>query len=124
MAGMRCLLLLLMLAGCGASPEQMATVALGITAGSVAVIHRTPFDALWSLVTGRDCSAVRLDRGKSYCRPEEVPPEVPPYCTRGLAGVNCWSDPERMPGIGREVADGPRALTPLQEADRTRRWPF
>ena len=113
------LLLLLLLAGCGADPLTMTTVAVGTTAGSVAVMHRTPIDALWSLATGRDCSVVRLDQGKSYCKPKEPPPEPPPYCTQTLGVANCWSDPEHMPGIGPQLGDGPGTLTPAQEVDRT-----
>jgi hypothetical protein len=109
------------LAGCGADPLTYAAVVGGTTAGSVAVIQRTPIDALFSLVTGRDCSAVRLDRGESYCRPEEPPPGPMPYCTRSLGVADCWSDPLGQP---RQLGDGPRALTPAQEANRTRRWPF
>jgi len=86
----------------------------------VAVIHRTPFDALWSLVTGRDCSAVRLDQGKSYCRPVEPPPEPQPYCTASLGVVDCWANAVGQPP---EVSAGPGTLTPAQEANRTRGWP-
>jgi hypothetical protein len=111
--------LLLLLGGC-ADPTLMATVAVGVTAGSVAVIQRTPFDAVYSLATGRDCSAVRLDQGMTYCRPMELPPEQVPYCTRSLGVVDCWTSPAGQP---RQVGDGPSTLTPAQEADRTRRWP-
>ncbi len=119
---MRCLLcLLLLLGGCGVDPLTMTAVAVGATAGSVAVIQRTPIDALWSLATGKDCSAVRLDRGQSYCRPVEPPPGPVPYCTRSLGVADCWADPDGHPPA---LGDGPSTLTPAQEADRTRRWPF
>ncbi len=95
--------------------------ALGV--GSIAVIHRSPFDALYSIASGRDCSIVRLDEGKSYCRPIEPPPEPPSYCTRSLGVVDCWRDPAALPDRPREVGDGPRTLTPAQDADRTRGWP-
>jgi hypothetical protein len=113
------LLAALALAGCDAALEGTAAV----TVGSVAVIHRTPVDAVVSLVTGKDCSAVRLDQGKTYCRPTEPVPDAPPYCTRSLGVADCWKDPGAMSDLPPEVADGPRALTPEQEADRTRRWP-
>jgi len=109
---------LLLLAGCEAA-EGVAAV----TVGSVAVIGRTPVDAVVSLVTGKDCSAVRLDQGKTYCRPTEPQPDAPPYCTRSLGVVDCWKDPASLPDLPPEVADGPRALTPAQEANRTRTWP-
>jgi len=113
------LLPVLVLAGCDAAYEGVAAV----TVGSVATIHRTPVDAVVSLVTGKDCSVVRLDENKTYCRPTAPPPDVPPYCTRSLGVVDCWKDPSAMSDLPPEVADGPRALTPEQDADRTRRWP-
>ena len=112
------------LGGCAAAPLTVAAIVVGTAAGSTAVIQRTPVDAVISAASGRDCSAVRLDQGKAYCRPQEQRPDTPPYCTRSLGVVDCWSAPEHMPGIGPEVADGPRRLTPAQEANRTRRWPF
>lgn len=111
------------LAGCGVSENLAATMAVGANAGSVAAIHRTPFDAVYSLVTGKDCSAVRLDRGQSYCRPEEPPPGAQPFCTRSLGVVDCWQQPDLLPGQPRGVAEGPWRLTPAQEANRTRGWP-
>ena len=40
---------------------------------------------------------MRLDQGKSYCRPIEPPPEPPPYCTRSLGVADCWRDPASLP---------------------------
>lgn len=91
--------------------------------GSIAVIQRSPFDAVYSVLSGRDCSIVRWDQGKSYCRPVEPPPETPPFCTRSLGVADCWLDPASLPDQPRPLADGPSTLTPAQEADRTRRWP-
>jgi len=108
--------------GCGATPSDLAFGLGGAGVASVAILHRSPFDALWSLATGRDCSVVRLDKGESWCRPEEPPPEEPIFCTRSLGTVDCWREPAALPGHPRGVADGPRTLTPVQEADRTRRW--
>lgn len=124
---MRRLLMLLgvaWLGGCGADPVTLTAVTVGTAAGSIAVMHRTPVDAVVSLASGRDCSVVRLDQGKSYCKPPEARPATPPYCTRSLGVVDCWFAPEAMPGVGHEVADGPRTLTPAQDANRTRWWPF
>ena len=114
------LLLGLLLCGCQASPVELTTVVGGVAVGSIAVLHRSPFDAVWSLLTGRDCSVVRLDRGETWCREVEPPPAPPPYCTRSLGTVDCWADPKGKPP---EMADGPRRLTPAQEADRLRAWP-
>jgi hypothetical protein len=116
-------LLLLMLAGCAATPEQLATGAAAVGVGSIAVIQRSPLDAAYSVLSGKDCSIVRLEQGKSYCRPVEPPPQPLPYCTRSLGVADCWQDPASLPDDPSPLADGPNTLTPEQEADRTRRWP-
>ena len=112
---------LLLLPGC--DPVTAVGVTSAVTVGSVAVIGRTPPDALVSLVTGRDCSVVRLDRGLSYCASQEPPPAAPPYCTRSIGKVDCWRQPPLAIPMPQGLADGPTTLTPAQEANRTRRWP-
>src|SRR6187402_1898702 len=86
------LLALLLLPGCEAALPTIEGMA-AVNIGSVMVIGRTVPDAVVSVVTGRDCSAVRLDRGLEYCRPEEAPPPPPTYCTRSLGSVDCWRQP-------------------------------
>ncbi len=119
----RVLAVLLLLAGCGGTPEQILTGVGALGVGSIAVMQRSPFDAAYSIVAGKDCSVVRLEQGKSYCRPVEPPPQPQPYCTRSLAVVDCWRDPAALPDAPPPVAAGPDTLTPEQEANRTRRWP-
>ncbi|MEI7711032.1 MAG: hypothetical protein WCI94_06345 [Rhodospirillales bacterium] len=116
--------LLPLLAGCAASPEQWMGGGALLGIGSIAVMGRTPVDAAISLATGRDCSVVRLEKHQSYCRPEEPPPEEPVFCTRSLARVTCWKDPEGLPGHPIGVADGPVGLTAAQEKDRKKGWLF
>ncbi len=112
------------LGGCGLTEEAAATIAVGGVAGTIAVLGRSPPDVLVSLVRGQDCSVVRLEAGKTYCKPQEPPPPQPPFCTRSLGVVNCWSDPGTLQDHPTQVADGPMTLSPAQEADRTRRWPW
>jgi hypothetical protein len=124
------ILLLLSVAGCNTEAAGSFAAA---NAASIPVFHRSIPDLAVSAVTGRDCSVavtgrdcsvVRLDQGKTYCRETEPPPDRPPFCTRSLGMVDCWVNPEALNGgPPREVADGPRTLTPEQEKDRTRRWP-
>lgn len=111
------------LSGCGVSDNLGAFVGSAFVVGSVTTIGRAPTDAVYSLVTGKDCSVVRLDQGKSYCRPQEPVPPQPEFCTRSLGVVDCWQDAERMSQRYPGVADGPTTLTADQEANRTRRWP-
>ncbi|MBC7634521.1 MAG: hypothetical protein H7251_02855 [Acetobacteraceae bacterium] len=113
--------LCLLLSGCMAEPTGAL---VGANVASVIVFGRGIGDILISAGSGQDCSIVRLDQGKSYCRPVEPAPEPPPYCTKSLGGIDCWLNPEALLNPPRQVADGPRALTAEQEARRTRVWPF
>jgi hypothetical protein len=119
---MRALPILLLLVACGLPPEQAATVGVGVSVGSIAVMQRSPLDALYSIASGRDCSIVHWEQGKNYCLPVEPPPAPPPFCSRSLGVVDCWIDPKGLPDHPREVADGPRNLTPAQDVDRTKGW--
>lgn len=113
-----------LLMGCGVPPMEPVGAVVAATMASIPVIQRTPFDAVYSVIAGQDCSVVRWDRGLGYCRPTEPPPAPPPYCSRSLGAVDCWRDPALLANRPRELADGPRQLTAAQEADRTRGWPI
>ena len=110
-------------AGCTPSASVVAGSLAAASVAAIPVFHRTGLDLLVSVMSGRDCSVVNLDRREPYCRPREQPPEPPIFCTRSLGVANCWSEPDRLPGHPREIADGPRALTPEQEKQRTHWWP-
>lgn len=108
------LLLLVVFAGCAPI--------VGAEIGSVAVFGRGLGDIGVSAVTGRDCSVVRLDSGKTYCAPRIDTPPPQPYCTRSLGPVTCWADPYLVPQHQHEVADTPPP-TEDQLRYRAARWP-
>jgi hypothetical protein len=109
--------------GCAPPAPVVAGAVAVASAAAIPVIHRTAVDAVVSVASGRDCSVVNLDIGEPYCRGREQPPEQPAFCTRSLGVPDCWADPGQLPGHPRELADGPRSLTPEQEEQRTRWWP-
>lgn len=111
-------LLLALAGGCSAEVEgtPVTLLAAGTVVTSYAVLERSPIDALYSLVTGKDCSTLHLERRGEYCRTREVPAE-PPFCTRSLAAVDCWSEPAPF-GRQRAVAD-----TPAKPARERVPWP-
>jgi|SRR5580704_13914364 hypothetical protein len=82
-----------------------------------------PVTAAISGATGLDCSVAHLNEGQRFCRPRDGVPETPLFCTRSLGVPDCWRDPSSLPNKPREIADGPRVLTPEQEKDRTSGWP-
>ena len=102
---------------------ETAAIVVGVGVAAVPVVGRTLGDVAISAISGKDCSLVRLDAGRSYCAPQEPAPARPVVCLRSLGVVDCYTNPEVLGGPYREMADGPRALTPEQEAHRTRRWP-
>ena len=119
-AALAALLTLPLAAGGCDGPSQ--ALGIGAVAASVAVFHRTPIDMAYSAWTGKDCSMVNWDRGQPYCKRPEPEPAMQPYCTRSLGVVDCWSEPYAMRDLPPPVADGPRALTPAQEHNRTAGW--
>lgn len=111
-----------LLTGCGVGPGVGAGIAIGTNIISLATIHKTIPDALVSLVTGRDCSLVNVDRGKAYCRPPLPPPPPPEYCTRTLADVMCWSDPHVIPNQAPALVELPFPLAKaVDEARRAKK---
>ncbi len=114
---------LLLLAGCNVPWPEPPGILLAADAAAIPVVHRDLFDVVYSTLTGKDCSVVRLDRVQTYCRPIEPPPPPPRYCTPSLGRVDCWAGTVQPPSLGRPVADGPSRLSPAQEQDRTRSWP-
>lgn len=114
------LLALLALPGCDATS---LTVGAAVNAASVMLVGRSVPDIVISGLSGRDCSIVRMDRGMSYCGPSQAAPGPPPYCTASIGRVDCWvTRPASIP-MQRGVVDGPVALNPAQEANRTAWWP-
>lgn len=112
--------LLIPLAACG--PEGNA-IAMAANVATVPLLGRTLSDVVVSAFTGKDCSLVRVEQGKTWCREEEPPPAPPLFCTRSLGLVDCWESAAAQPSPPRRgVADGPQGLTAEQDRHRTRGW--
>lgn len=111
-------LLVATLTGCstvdGSTPWSLVTA--GVSAGSFIVLQRGIVDAAVSLAKGQDCSVLHLERRGEYCRTVAAVSE-PPFCTRSLGGVDCWTEYEPY-GPQRPVAD-----TPAPAEREAVRWP-
>jgi hypothetical protein len=117
--------LLLLLAGCNgvqAPGAPLLAIPAAIEGVSLVATQRGVGDNVVSLITGQDCSYVRLAKGQTYCA-SDPPPPVQPICTRSLGQVDCWTTPPVATPPYRNVRDGPYELTAEQERNRTARWP-
>lgn len=93
-----------LLAACHPAP----LVAVGaVETANVAVFGKTSVDMVYSAVSGRDCSVVRLDQGQSYCRPKPGAPPAEPFCTRTLGQAQCFRDPALLPDAPHALGDSP-----------------
>jgi hypothetical protein len=116
---------LLLLAGCNgvqAPGAPLLAIPAVIEGASLVTMQRGVGDTVVSLLTGEDCSYVRLARGQTYCA-SDPPPPVQPVCTRSLGKVDCWTTPPVATPPYSNVRDGPYELTAEQERNRTARWP-
>jgi hypothetical protein len=87
-----------LLAGCTDPPLLQETIAgaplslwaAGTGVASYAVLQRGVFDTIYSLVTGKDCSVLNIERRGEYCRSEPVAEPIA-FCTRTIGAVDCWT---------------------------------
>ena len=93
-----------------------------VVVAAVVVNDGTGRDAAGSVAIPMHCSIVRWAVGGRYCRPLEELPTPPQYCTRSLAGVDCWTRVNPFGYPQRGVADGPWWPTPEQEIARLTPW--
>ena len=117
--------LLLLLAGCNgvqAPGAPLLAIPAVVEGASLVTLQRGVGDTVVSLVTGEDCSYVRLAKGQTYCA-SDPPPPAQPICTRSLGKVDCWTTPPVATPPYSNVRDGPYELTAEQERNRTARWP-
>lgn len=71
-----------------------------ISAGVVMATDKTLSDHLVSFRTGKNCSTVRVEQGRTYCREDEANPMPNVHCYQTLGDVMCYAapDPSRRPG--------------------------
>lgn len=64
-----------------------------ISTGMVMATDKTVMDHVVSMRSGKDCSTVRSEQGRTYCREDEPNPMPQMYCYRSLGDVTCYKDP-------------------------------
>ena len=73
-------------------------------AGTVAATDKTPVDHVYSLVTGKDCSLIRKQRGLTYCVEDEIILETAVHCYPTLGETTCYQTADPYPGGQREAS--------------------
>lgn len=91
----------LLAAGCA----EMAGVQVAVVAGT----GKTMVDHAVSFVSGKNCSIVRKEQGRTYCREDEAVPAMPAHCYRTLGAIDCYAAPDPDASRRRAVPDGPLA---------------
>ncbi|SMF00270.1 hypothetical protein SAMN06265365_11431 [Tistlia consotensis] len=80
-----------LLAACG--PETLVSTGLGMA--SLQTTDKTLADHAIGLVTDKDCSSLRAERGDAYCLSDQELqariPAQPEFCYRTIGGVTCYT---------------------------------
>jgi len=94
------IVVLLTLGGCALLPP------VALVEGATAVGTGKPLsDHIVSYSSGKNCSTVRSNSGRSYCEEEEANPSPRVWCYRTLGNVTCYDKPDPLAGKQRRVGD-------------------
>lgn len=62
-------------------------------------------DHVVSYYSGKNCSSVRSNTGRSYCEEDEVNPTPKVWCYKTLGSVSCYDRPDPYHGNQRKIGD-------------------
>jgi len=65
-----------------------------VSTGVTMATDKTLSDHFVSYQTGKDCSTVRVEQGRTYCREDEPNPIPNVHCYRTIGDVTCYSEPD------------------------------
>lgn len=85
----------ILVAAMGLLALSLAGCTLGtMEAVSLMGTDKTVGDHVISLASGKDCSSVRKEQGKTYCKEDEMrPPRAQMHCYRNIGQVTCYEKP-------------------------------
>lgn len=101
---------LLALGGCSLAATAPALVPplAGLEGASIMGTKKSLVDHYVSYVTGKNCSTLRRDEGRTYCEEDEGGPPEEIYCYRTLGNVTCYAKPQPdMERVGRVAPGSP-----------------
>ena len=96
---------LLVVSACSAAPPWAI-----LNGATVVGTEKTLEDHAVSLVTGKSCSTVRVEKGLPYCEEDEIIPRADIYCYRTLGEITCYDRPDPHQSGQRKVGDNEHNL--------------
>jgi len=64
-----------------------------VSTGLTMATDKTLTDHLVSYNTGKDCSTLRIEQGRTYCKEDEPNPVASVSCYPSIGDVTCYSEP-------------------------------
>lgn len=83
-------------------PAQI-TALLAVEGTSVILTDKTIGDHIISHYSGKNCSSVRLEQGRTYCVEDEANPVADVYCYRTLGSITCYKHPDPSQDLSARV---------------------
>lgn len=74
-----------------------------VSAGVTMATDKTLADHLVSYNSGKDCSTVRSEQGRTYCKEDEPNPAPTVTCYQTLGDVTCYSEPDPSRSLSERV---------------------
>lgn len=65
-----------------------------VSTGVTMATDKTLVDHVVSFQSGKDCSTVRSEQGRTYCKEDEPNPMPVAYCYRSIGDVTCFTAPD------------------------------
>lgn len=76
-----------------------------VSTGVTMATDKTLSDHLVSYQSGKDCSTVRLEQGRTYCKEDEPNPIPDVHCYRTLADVTCYREPDPKRSLDERIGN-------------------
>jgi hypothetical protein len=120
---MRKFLLLLSVGLLSACGPVMSTGVPGLAQVDILTVmgtDKTVVDHVVSYSSGKNCSAVRLEKGQHYCEEDEPRIQQNIYCYNTLGSVTCYTKPDPYDGRHQKVGqnNGTKLIEPRPEIRR------
>jgi len=109
---------ILALSGCGPVVVPGVPGLAQIDVLTVVGTDKTVVDHVLSLSSGKNCSAVRLEKGMHYCEEDEPKITQNIYCYNTLGSVTCYTKPDPHKGGYQKIGENQHNLVQPAPANR------